>query len=157
MIMHARVGLKIHFAQDLREFEKSLCQQEEKHFAAFPSLCEIRKRPLRLFHQGGDRLGAFVFLVACFGFRELRPRNRIIGNRIAHELRKAVRLDAAVGVYGQAMAVNLDSVPVDQDVSLNQRKMNVKRFGVSRQRGRKVSVSYIRQTVPLSTQLIDHA
>jgi hypothetical protein len=137
--MHSGVGLQIHFAQDLREFEKTLSQQKEEHFAAFARLGEIRERAFRLFYQSGDRLSALVFLVARLGFRELRPRDRIVSDGIAHELGKPVRLDATIAINSETMAVYLNRMTVDQHVSLDQREMHVKCFRISSQCGRKVN------------------
>lgn len=65
-------------------------------------------------------------------------------------------LDATIAVNSQTMAVYPDRMTVDQHVSLDQRKMNVKRFRISSERGRKISVRYIRQTDPPIPQSIEY-
>lgn len=115
----------------------------------FTHLSEVCKRALRLSRQGGNRLGALVFLIACLRFRELRHRNGKVGDCVAHELGKPVRPDAAIAVNGQTVSVKLDRMTIDQDVPLDQREMNVRRVWISRQRGGKIGVSHIRQTAPL--------
>jgi hypothetical protein len=43
VIVHSGVGLQIHLAKDLREFEESFGKEKQKHLAAFARVSKIRE------------------------------------------------------------------------------------------------------------------
>ena len=56
--------------------------------------------------------------------------------------------DASVAVNGEAMAVDLDRMAIDNQVSLDQREMDVECFRVPGQGRRQIGRSDTRQAVP---------
>jgi hypothetical protein len=60
-----------------------------------------------------------------------------------------MRLDASVAVDVQGVAMNLDRVAVDQNVTLDQGQVDVESFGISSQCSCQIASGDVRQTSPL--------
>jgi hypothetical protein len=70
VVVHPRIGLQVHLAENLRKFEEALGEEEQQHLTAFAGFCQIGKGAARLLDDSGDRLGAIVFGVARLGLGE---------------------------------------------------------------------------------------
>ena len=81
------------------------------------------------------RFSAFIFEVTLSRFRHLRTRNGVDGNRVTHELSEPLRLDLSVCVNREAVTVYFDEVTINNNITLDELKMNFERFRVSGQSG----------------------
>ncbi len=125
VVVKTVISFEIHLAQDLRQLEEPLSQHEKQHLSALARLREVGEGALRPLDQLGDRFGAVELGITRLRFRNLGSRQSVVCRRVPHEFGKAVQLDAAIAVNSEAVAVNFDQMTRDQNVSLNQREMDI--------------------------------
>lgn len=98
--------------------------------------------------ERGYCLAAVPFLVPRLGVSHSRAWDSVIDHCVSHKLREPMRIDTAIRVDCQAVAVNLYLVSIKDDVTLDEFKVNFESLWIADKRGIQILNSDIRQVVP---------
>jgi hypothetical protein len=107
VIVHLRAGLEVHFADQLGQSQKALCQKEKDQFAPFSTLRQSGKKTHRLQKKHRMLICRASLLLEAKGFFYLLSRDGIVDYMADQMLYERIdpRAPVAIQIYAVKVAL----------------------------------------------------